>query len=48
MKVDLPENIPIFPLSGIIFFPQTNLPLNIFEPRYVALVNDSIRMVECL
>jgi uncharacterized protein len=43
MKVDLPENIPIFPLSGIIFFPQTNLPLNIFEPRYVALVNDSIK-----
>ena len=31
--------IPIFPLSGIIFFPGTNLPLNIFEPRYLALVD---------
>jgi len=40
MKIKLPETIPIFPLSGIIFFPKTNLPLNIFEPRYLALVND--------
>jgi len=31
--------IPIFPLNGIIFFPGTNLPLNIFEPRYLALVD---------
>ena len=31
--------IPIFPLSGIIFFPNTNLPLNIFEPRYIEMVD---------
>jgi len=31
--------IPIFPLSGIIFFPNTNLPLNIFEPRYMKMVD---------
>ena len=40
MKIKLPNIIPIFPLSGIIFFPKTKLPLNIFEPRYLALVND--------
>ncbi len=38
-----PNQIPIFPLSGVIYFPQTNLPLNIFEQRYLDLVNDSIR-----
>ena len=43
MKIKLPEIIPIFPLSGIIFFPKTNLPLNIFEPRYLALVKDSFK-----
>ena len=37
----LPDIIPIFPLSGIIYFPKTNLPLNIFEQRYLDLVNDS-------
>ena len=37
----LPNVIPIFPLSGIIYFPKTNLPLNIFEQRYLDLVNDS-------
>ena len=36
-----PEQIPIFPLSGVIYFPKTNLPLNIFEQRYLDLVNDS-------
>jgi len=43
MKNLLPENIPVFPLSGVIFFPKTNLPLNIFEPRYLALVKDCFR-----
>ena len=38
-----PNQIPIFPLSGVIYFPKTNLPLNIFEQRYLNLVNDSIR-----
>jgi Lon protease-like protein len=36
-----PEIIPIFPLSGVIYFPKTNLPLNIFEQRYLDLVTDS-------
>ena len=35
--------IPVFPLSGVIYFPRTNLPLNIFEERYLDLVNDSFR-----
>jgi len=38
-----PDQIPIFPLSGVIYFPKTNLPLNIFEQRYLDLVNDVIR-----
>ncbi|MDC0952256.1 LON peptidase substrate-binding domain-containing protein [Pelagibacteraceae bacterium] len=36
-----PDIIPIFPLSGVIYFPKTNLPLNIFEKRYLDLVNDA-------
>ena len=36
-----PDVIPVFPLSGVIYFPKTNLPLNIFEQRYVNLVNDA-------
>ena len=43
MKNTLPKNIPVFPLSGVIYFPKTNLPLNIFEPRYLALINDCIK-----
>ena len=39
MKI-YPSIIPIFPLSGVIYFPKTNLPLNIFEQRYLNLVND--------
>ena len=38
---NFPEVIPVFPLSGVIYFPKTNLPLNIFEQRYLDLVNDS-------
>jgi len=38
-----PEVIPIFPLSGVIYFPNTNLPLNIFEQRYLDLVNDAYK-----
>ena len=40
---NLPENIPIFPLQGVIFFPETNLPLNIFEDRYMKMVNDILK-----
>ena len=38
---NFPNIIPIFPLSGVIYFPKTNLPLNIFEQRYLDLVNDT-------
>ena len=34
-----PDTIPVFPLSGVIYFPKTNIPLNIFEDRYLSLVN---------
>ena len=36
-----PNIIPVFPLNGVIYFPKTNLPLNIFEQRYLNLVNDA-------
>ncbi|MDC0511904.1 LON peptidase substrate-binding domain-containing protein [bacterium] len=36
-----PNEIPVFPLNGVIYFPKTNLPLNIFEQRYLNLVNDA-------
>ena len=42
-SIDLPEKISIFPLSNVIFFPKTILPLNIFENRYVKLVEDCMR-----
>ena len=38
-----PDQIPVFPLSGVIYFPKTNLPLNIFEERYLSLVDDCIK-----
>ena len=42
-KDDLPKIIPIFPLSNFIIFPNTTVPLNIFEPRYVQMINDSMK-----
>ena len=42
-KNDLPIQIPIFPLSNFIIFPRTTVPLNIFEPRYIDMINDSMR-----
>ena len=38
---NLPKKIPVFPLSGVIYFPKTKLPLNIFEQRYLDLVKDT-------
>jgi Lon protease-like protein len=45
MKEDskLPEIIPIFPLSNFIIFPKTTVPLNIFEPRYIQMIDDSMK-----
>ena len=41
--MNLPKTIPIFPLSNFIIFPKTAVPLNIFEPRYLEMVNDSMK-----
>ena len=44
MKIsDLPKKIPVFPLSNFIIFPKTTVPLNIFEPRYIDMINDSMK-----
>ena len=43
MDDKFPYHIPVFPLSGVIYFPKTNLPLNIFEKRYLDLVNDALK-----
>ncbi len=44
MKIsDLPNKIPVFPLSNFILFPKTTVPLNIFEPRYIDMINDSMK-----
>lgn len=40
---DLPEIIPVFPLAGALLLPRGQMPLNIFEPRYLAMVDDSLR-----
>ena len=42
-KQDLPKIIPVFPLSNFIIFPDTTVPLNIFEPRYIEMVNDTMK-----
>ena len=42
-KEDLPKKIAVFPLSNFIIFPRTTVPLNIFEPRYIDMVNDCMK-----
>ncbi len=42
-NIDLPKQIPVFPLSNFIIFPRTTVPLNIFEPRYIDMINDSMK-----
>jgi Lon protease-like protein len=42
-KEDLPKNIPVFPISDFIIFPKTTVPLNIFEERYIEMINDSMK-----
>jgi Lon protease-like protein len=42
-KENLPIKIPVFPLSNFIIFPKTTVPLNIFEPRYIDMINDSMK-----
>ena len=44
MKINnLPKKISVFPLSNFIIFPRTTVPLNIFEPRYIDMINDSMQ-----
>tara|TARA_Y100000389_G_scaffold199938_1_gene239355 strand:- start:474 stop:1115 length:642 start_codon:yes stop_codon:yes gene_type:complete len=42
-KEELPKIIPVFPLSNFIIFPETSVPLNIFEPRYLEMINESMK-----
>ena len=42
-KDNLPKKLPVFPLSNFIIFPKTTVPLNIFEPRYIEMINDSMK-----
>ena len=42
-KENLPKTLPVFPLSNFIIFPKTTVPLNIFEPRYIDMINDSMK-----
>ena len=41
--MNFPKVIPVFPLSNFIMFPNTSVPLNIFEPRYIEMINDSMK-----
>ncbi len=43
IKADLPKKVAVFPLSNFIIFPKTSVPLNIFEPRYIDMINDSMK-----
>ena len=43
-KNELPKKISVFPLSNFIIFPKTTVPLNIFEPRYIDMINDSMKL----
>ena len=40
---NFPTKIPVFPLSNFIMFPKTSVPLNIFEPRYIEMVDDAMK-----
>ncbi len=42
-KEDLPDILPVFPLSNFIIFPRTTVPLNIFEPRYIEMIDQSMK-----
>ena len=42
-KEDLPNILPVFPLSNFIIFPRTTVPLNIFEPRYIEMIDQSMK-----
>ena len=41
---NLPKKIPVFPLNNFIIFPKTTVPLNIFEPRYIDMIDDAMKL----
>ena len=41
-QADLPQRLPLFPLAGALLLPRAELPLNIFEPRYLEMVDDAL------
>ena len=43
---NLPTKIPVFPLSNFIVFPETTVPLNIFEPRYLQMIDDLCQLTD--
>ena len=45
--IEMPGVIPVFPLPGALLLPRGQMPLNIFEPRYLAMVDDSLRGLRC-
>ncbi|PIV77700.1 MAG: ATP-dependent protease [Rhodobacteraceae bacterium CG17_big_fil_post_rev_8_21_14_2_50_63_15] len=47
-KFDLPETIPIFPLPGALLLPRSRLPLHLFEPRYLSMLDDTLKTPERL
>ena len=42
-EADLPETIPVFPLTGALMLPRSRLPLHLFEPRYLAMLDDALK-----
>ena len=47
-KNDLPKIVPVFPISNFIIFPKTTVPLNIFEPRYIQMINESMKSTKLI
>lgn len=47
-KADLPDVIPVFPLPGALLLPRSRLPLHLFEPRYLAMLDDTLKTSERL
>lgn len=47
-RADLPDRIPVFPLTGALLLPRSRLPLHLFEPRYLAMLDDALKTPERL
>ncbi|MBT5677946.1 MAG: ATP-dependent protease, partial [Marinovum sp.] len=42
-SIDLPDTLPIFPLPNALLLPRSRLPLHVFEPRYLAMLDDALK-----